>query len=58
MTEEELIEWTRDRVGPVKKATGITFVDTLPKSPLGKVLRRVLRDQYRPHGQEERAPGV
>lgn len=58
VAEEELIEWTRDRVGPVKKATGITFVDTLPKSPLGKVLRRVLRDQYRPHGQEERAPGV
>lgn len=47
VTGEELISWTRDMVGSVKKVTGVTFAEELPKSPLGKVLRRVLRDEYR-----------
>ncbi|PXY18094.1 hypothetical protein DI005_36620 [Prauserella sp. PE36] len=47
VTEEELIEWTRERLGSVKKITGARFVDELPKTPIGKVLRRVVRDRYR-----------
>ncbi|SFB13552.1 Acyl-CoA synthetase (AMP-forming)/AMP-acid ligase II [Amycolatopsis marina] len=47
VTEQELIDWTRERLGSVKKVTGVRFVDELPKTPIGKVLRRVVRDRYR-----------
>lgn len=43
--EAELIAWTRRAVGSVKKVTGVTFADELPRTPIGKVLRRVLREQ-------------
>ena len=45
VTEEDLIDWTRERVGPVKKVTAVHFVDSLPRTPIGKVLRRVVREQ-------------
>lgn len=45
VSADELIAFTRDAVGSVKKVTGITFVEELPKTPIGKVLRRVLREQ-------------
>jgi acyl-coenzyme A synthetase/AMP-(fatty) acid ligase len=34
---------------------GITFIDVIPKSPSGKILRRLLRDQDR---AERRAKGA
>jgi acyl-CoA synthetase (AMP-forming)/AMP-acid ligase II len=45
--EQELIDWTRERLGAVKRVTSVDFVDELPKTPLGKVLRRQVRDRYR-----------
>lgn len=45
VSEEDLIAWTRDQVGSVKKVTGVRFVDELPKTPIGKTLRRVVREQ-------------
>ncbi|WP_199434107.1 class I adenylate-forming enzyme family protein [Qaidamihabitans albus] len=45
-TEDELIQWTREKVGSVRKVTGVSFADELPKTPIGKVLRRVVREQY------------
>jgi acyl-CoA synthetase (AMP-forming)/AMP-acid ligase II len=46
-TEEELIEYSRERLGSIKRVTSVEFVDDLPKTPVGKVLRRVVRDRYR-----------
>jgi acyl-CoA synthetase (AMP-forming)/AMP-acid ligase II len=46
VSEAELIEHCRERVGAVKKVTSVEFVGELPKSPLGKVLRRAVRDPY------------
>ncbi|MEU3270979.1 AMP-binding protein [Saccharomonospora sp. NPDC006951] len=46
VTEAELIEWTRERVGSYKKVTGVRFVAELPKTPLGKILRRQARERY------------
>lgn len=43
VSEEELIEWTRDRLGSVKKVTAVRFIETLPKSGVGKVLRREVK---------------
>jgi acyl-CoA synthetase (AMP-forming)/AMP-acid ligase II len=44
--EEELIDWTRAKVGAVKRVTSVEFTDALPKSPLGKVLRREVKKRY------------
>ena len=46
MDEETLIGVTRDVVGSVKKVTSVEFVDTLPKSGVGKILRREVRKTY------------
>lgn len=43
----ELIRFCRDRLAHFKTPRKIEFVDELPRSPLGKTLRRVLRDQER-----------
>jgi acyl-coenzyme A synthetase/AMP-(fatty) acid ligase len=45
-TEDELIQWCRAQVGPIKKPTSVIFRDTaLPKGATGKILRRTLRDE-------------
>jgi len=45
LTEEELIAFCRDRLAPYKVPRMVEFRDELPKSTIGKVLRRVLRDE-------------
>lgn len=54
---QELIELTRERVGSVMKVTAVEFVDELPKSGVGKVLRRVVRERYWA-GREDRVSGA
>ena len=44
--EEELAEYCRQRLASFKKPESVVFVDELPRNPLGKVLKRVLREQY------------
>ncbi|HWF56222.1 MAG TPA: AMP-binding protein [Solirubrobacteraceae bacterium] len=53
----ELIELTRARVGSVQKVTSVEFVETLPRSGVGKVLRREVRDRYWT-GRGERVGGA
>ena len=36
-----------ERVAPYKKVRGVEFVDEIPKSPSGKILRRVLIERER-----------
>ncbi|KAH6650797.1 hypothetical protein F5144DRAFT_638043 [Chaetomium tenue] len=53
---QELADWVATQVAPHKKLRGgIRFVDQIPKSPSGKVLRRVMREQVK---KEERASGA
>jgi long-chain acyl-CoA synthetase len=42
--EEEIREWCRDRVAHYKVPVEVSFVDALPKTAVGKVLRRKLRE--------------
>jgi acyl-CoA synthetase (AMP-forming)/AMP-acid ligase II len=49
-TEDEILEFVADRVAPYKKVREIEFVDTIPKSLSGKILRRELVDQERAKG--------
>ncbi|MFI2558929.1 class I adenylate-forming enzyme family protein [Nocardia farcinica] len=46
VSEAELIEWTRSRLGPVKKVSAIEFVAAIPRTPIGKVARRIVRDHW------------
>jgi len=43
----ELIKWCRDRLAPYKIPQYIEFRDMLPKSKVGKLLRREIRDEER-----------
>lgn len=42
-----LIAWARDRIAAYKAPKTIDFRDSLPRNPSGKILRRVLREEYR-----------
>jgi long-chain acyl-CoA synthetase len=43
--EEELITFCRERIAVYKAPRRVRFVDELPRSPSGKVLKRLLREQ-------------
>jgi len=43
-TETELIEFARERLAAYKVPKSVRFVERLPKTAVGKVLRRALRD--------------
>jgi len=40
---EKLMAWVAERVAPYKKIRAVEFVAEIPKSPTGKILRRLLR---------------
>lgn len=46
VTEEELIAFAKARIGSVKAPKSVDFVDSIPRSAVGKVLKRELRDKY------------
>lgn len=51
----EIIEWIATKVAPHKRLRGgLYFIDEVPKSPSGKILRRVMRDKVK---QDERKAG-
>ena len=43
----ELIAWARARIAAYKAPKSVDFRETLPRNPSGKILRRLLRDDYR-----------
>jgi acyl-CoA synthetase (AMP-forming)/AMP-acid ligase II len=43
----ELIEHVAERVSPPRRVRAVVFVDEIPRSPAGKILRRVLADRER-----------
>jgi acyl-CoA synthetase (AMP-forming)/AMP-acid ligase II len=44
---DELIAWVAERVAPHKRVRAVRLVDAIPRTPSGKLLRRVLIDQDR-----------
>ena len=53
MTEEEVKEWCKERLAKYKVPTHIEFRDELPKTTVGKILRRELVRQHKEaHPQE------
>jgi acyl-CoA synthetase (AMP-forming)/AMP-acid ligase II len=43
---DELMAYVAERVAPYKRIREVEFVDEIPKSASGKILRRMLREQY------------
>jgi len=47
VTEEEILAFCKERLAPYKAPKTVEFRDELPKSTVGKLLRRVLADEER-----------
>jgi long-chain acyl-CoA synthetase len=47
LAKEEILDWCKEMLAPYKVPKEIEFVDSIPKSGLGKVLRRELRELAR-----------
>ena len=45
-TPEEIMEFCRQKLSSFKRPRYVAFVDELPRTSTGKVLKRVLREQY------------
>lgn len=43
---DDLKEFVKGRVAAYKMIKDVVFVDSLPKNPSGKLLRRVLQEKY------------
>jgi len=53
----ELIRWCREKLAPYKIPQYIEFRDMLPKSKVGKLLRREIREEERRRTSKEKRPG-
>lgn len=51
-TEDEIIALCREHLAPFKVPKGVLFIDQLPKTPSGKILKRDLRLIYRDYFQK------
>ncbi|KPJ04600.1 putative 4-coumarate--CoA ligase 3 [Papilio xuthus] len=43
---KEISEFVEKKVAPYKKINDIMFIDSIPKSSAGKILRRILKEKY------------
>lgn len=44
---EQLLGWANERLGKTQRLAAVQMVDSLPRSAIGKVLKRELRDEFR-----------
>ena len=44
--EEDIIEYCRQRLASYKKPESVVVVDELPRNPMGKVLKRTLKEEF------------
>ncbi len=45
-TSEEIMEFCRSKLAGFKRPRSVVFIDALPRNPMGKVLRKKLREEY------------
>lgn len=46
VSEEEIIDFCKKNMASYKKPKSVEFIDALPRNPVGKVLKRELREKY------------
>ena len=51
VTEEGLIEFCKRHLASYKKPTSVEFIDALPRNAAGKVVKRILKEEYKPIGK-------
>ena len=44
---DDLLGWVARQVAPYKRVRAVRFADAIPRTPAGKLLRRVLVEQER-----------
>ena len=52
--EDELLQWTNARLGKTQRVAGLFFLDELPRSAIGKILKRELRHAHVTSGRAPR----
>ena len=55
LTAEEVIEFTREKLAPYKAPKMVEFIDALPKSAVGKILRKEVKEMDRKKSQQKKA---
>jgi long-chain acyl-CoA synthetase len=45
-TADDILRWANGRVGKTQRLAALRFIDELPRSAIGKILKRELRDLY------------
>jgi acyl-CoA synthetase (AMP-forming)/AMP-acid ligase II len=53
-----LLDWVNSRVGKIQRLAALEIRDSLPRSAIGKLLKRELRDGYRANREPRAARGV
>ena len=51
-SEDDLLRWLNAKVGKTQRLARLEFIDELPRSAIGKVLKRELRDRHVASGAE------
>jgi acyl-CoA synthetase (AMP-forming)/AMP-acid ligase II len=46
VTEAQLLDWFNARCGKLQRLAALAFIDELPRSAIGKVLKRELRQRW------------
>jgi long-chain acyl-CoA synthetase len=46
VTEQDIIDFSRERLARFKCPTQVQWIDVLPRNPSGKVLKKDLREPY------------
>ena len=46
VTAEAVLEYTDGKLARFKQPRAVEFVDTIPRNPTGKILKRILREQF------------
>ncbi len=56
-TPAEISAYVAERVAPYKKLREVEIIDQIPKSPSGKILRRILKERNQPQRDEDTKEG-
>ena len=56
VSADELLRWLNQRVGKTQRLAGLQYLDELPRSAIGKVLKRELRDAHVASAERPLAP--
>jgi O-succinylbenzoate-CoA ligase len=46
LTQQEVLDWCNGKLARFKQPKAVGFIDVIPRNPSGKVLKRLLRDQF------------